>query len=354
MAPDLSAPFPWAGGKSLAAPLIWEHLGDIANYVEPFFGSGAVLLGAPRVTRVETVNDKDSFICCFWRAVQHDPDAVAFYADAPVNESDYHARHAWLNLRRGDLTAQLEGDPEYYDARIAGWWLWGCCLAIGGAWCIGKGAWRVIDGLLLKVGSDDDDGVGTSRGLPNIGGGHGKGAGVVGVRPVGITRGVPRISSATSGIVGRSNEEIYRWMGALCERLRYVRVCCGDWTRVLGPTPTTGVGLTGVVLDPPYEGYEDIYASNDGVSVASAVQRWALEHGNDPLLRIALCGYCGDNDLPGWTQVAWKAKGGYGNQRKDGTNDNAHRETIWFSPHCLKKCQEELFSAFGRGYGGVQ
>ncbi len=40
--------------------------------------------------------------------------------------------------------------------------------------------------------------------------------------------------------------------------------------------------------------------------------------------------------MPDWECVPWKAKGGYGSQRKDGSNDNAHRERLWFSPHCLK------------------
>ena len=42
---DLRAPFPWFGGKSRVAPLVWDRFGDVPNYVEPFFGSGAVLLG---------------------------------------------------------------------------------------------------------------------------------------------------------------------------------------------------------------------------------------------------------------------------------------------------------------------
>jgi DNA adenine methylase len=41
----LRAPFPWFGGKSRAAHLVWAAFGDVPNYVEPFFGSGAVLLG---------------------------------------------------------------------------------------------------------------------------------------------------------------------------------------------------------------------------------------------------------------------------------------------------------------------
>jgi len=38
---------PWFGGKSRAAHLVWAAFGDVSNYVEPFFGSGAVLLAVP-------------------------------------------------------------------------------------------------------------------------------------------------------------------------------------------------------------------------------------------------------------------------------------------------------------------
>ena len=40
----LKAPFPYFGGKSTIAHLVWERFGRVNNYVEPFFGSGAVLL----------------------------------------------------------------------------------------------------------------------------------------------------------------------------------------------------------------------------------------------------------------------------------------------------------------------
>ena len=59
----LQAPFVWFGGKSRAAPLIWPRLGEVANYVEPFAGSLAVLLGSPRIATHETVNDLDGFVC---------------------------------------------------------------------------------------------------------------------------------------------------------------------------------------------------------------------------------------------------------------------------------------------------
>jgi DNA adenine methylase len=57
MSGDLRAPFPWFGGKSRVAPLVWERFGNVPNYVEPFFGSGAVLLGRPHPPKTETVND---------------------------------------------------------------------------------------------------------------------------------------------------------------------------------------------------------------------------------------------------------------------------------------------------------
>ena len=61
----LRAPFPWFGGKSRAAPMIWEALGDVGAYIEPFAGSLATLLARPTHHRghVETVNDLDRYVC---------------------------------------------------------------------------------------------------------------------------------------------------------------------------------------------------------------------------------------------------------------------------------------------------
>ena len=43
----LKAPFPYFGGKSRAAALVWPRFGVVRNYCEPFFGSGAMLLARP-------------------------------------------------------------------------------------------------------------------------------------------------------------------------------------------------------------------------------------------------------------------------------------------------------------------
>src|SRR5512146_587901 len=101
-------PFVYFGGKSPVASIVWQALGpDVANYVEPFFGSGAVLFLRPRVGHIETVNDADGFVANFWRAIQRDPDAVAMAADNPVNECDLHARHLWLLGQRERITERL-------------------------------------------------------------------------------------------------------------------------------------------------------------------------------------------------------------------------------------------------------
>ena len=75
------APFPWFGGKSKAASLVWALLGDVDHYAEPFFGSGAVLLNRPhpcnRPYHSETVNDLDGFLVNLWRSTQWQPEATA-------------------------------------------------------------------------------------------------------------------------------------------------------------------------------------------------------------------------------------------------------------------------------------
>ena len=308
----LRAPFPWFGGKSTIAADVWARLGDCPNFVEPFFGSGAVLLSRPHAPHTETVNDKDALLANFWRAVQADPDAVAHHADWPVNEADLHARHYWLVTEGAARVARLQGDPLGYDAQVAGWWVWGACAWIGSGWCSGKGPWRWTGEEWVR----SSDGPRVNHKIPHVGN---------------AGRGLHRPERAAF---------IGEWIAALSARLRHVRVACGDWTRVLGPSVTTSHGLTAVFLDPPYgdsgDGRATVYAQDD-LTVAAAARQWAVENGDDPLLRIAFAGYDGEHEYPpGWQAVRWKAKGGYGSQGDGRGRDNATRETVWFSPHCIR------------------
>lgn len=312
----LKSPFPYFGGKSRVAHLVWERFGDVRNYVEPFFGSGAVLLGRPHPPGTETVNDLDCYLANFFRALQANPDGVAYWADWPVNEADLLARHKWL-ITQAEFRGRMRSEPEFYDVKIAGWWVWGLCSWIGHGWC------QQESQQLPHLG---DAGMGINRKLPHLGS-----AGM------GINRKLPHLGDAGRG------EMIRCYFAELSNRLRMVRVACGDWTRVLGESVTVKHGLTGVFLDPPYSSSEHSLTYSAHSDVGAEVRQWALENGEHPLLRIALCGYEGEHDMPEtWRCLAWKARGGYGSQGNGRGRENARRERVWFSPHCLQPDQGRL------------
>lgn len=327
----LKAPFPYFGGKSRAAGTVWAAFGTVANYVEPFAGSAAMLLNAPKGKRIETVNDADGFVANFWRAIAHAPDAVAHHADWPCNEVDLFARHSWLVRQTADLTERLHADPQFFDAKIAGWWCWGVCNWIGDGWCSGTGPW-VHDGEKLidsrQLPHLGDAGKGINRKLPHLGAG------------MGINRQTdhPR------------RQFIQDWFNALHQRLRDVRVCCGDWRRVVKYSVITLHGLTGVFLDPPYtKGAMDYAAGGVGTDLPLQVQAWCAANGQDPQLRIVLCGHAGEHDAllqHGWHLRTWTARKGYA--ISDEAVQNSKDETLWCSPHCVPVLPEfDLFSALG-------
>jgi hypothetical protein len=321
----LKAPFPWFGGKSRVADLVWSRFGEVGNYVEPFAGSLAVLLGRPSEPHVETVNDLNGFLANFWRAVKHAPGDVARYSDSPVNECDLHARHVWLLQRAVGLPERLMGDPDYFDRELAGYWVWGLCCWIGSGWCSGQGAWWPDDSGALTKGNA---GRGVNRKLPHLGD-AGRG----------VNRQLPHLGDAGQGVnrklphLGNAGR-LVPWMQALSARIDRVRVACGDWTRVCGPSVARHSGQAAVFLDPPYDGFGDLY-THGVASVAEDVRKWAVESGEGKM-RIALCGYEGMDIPSSWECVSWKANGGFGSTRKDGVNANANRERLWFSPACIR------------------
>lgn len=340
------SPYPYYGGKSKIAAAIWERLGTPRNYVEPFLGSAAVLLARPDPDwrgAVETVNDANGYISNFWRALQADPDRVAYYADWPINENDLHARHWWLINRREHLRARLEGDADWFDAQAAGWWVWGMAAWIGSGFCETNGPWVQVDGKLVKQSG------GTKRQLIHAGS-AGQGVARKLIHAGNGGRGVAR-QRIHAGDGGRGG--LYGYLNGLAERTARVRVACGDWQRVCGHSVTTAHGLTGVYLDPPYRfdgRATNLYGSHESASVFDETVAWALAHGSDPLMRIALSGY-GDDDTmaafeaAGWSALRWKAVKGFGGQRQNGDNANRQREVVWFSPRCIAPALEPVQSA---------
>ena len=324
----LAAPFPYFGGKSGACEQVWQAFGNVKNYVEPFAGSAAMLLGAPDGKRIATINDADGFVANFWRAIAQDPEAVAHHADWPCNEVDLFARHSWLVRQTGTLTDSLHNDPDWFDAKIAGWWCWGLCNWIGAGFCDGKGPWvhdgqKIVDKREIKPADRD---AGISRRLPHLGN-AGKG----------INRQLPHLGDAGQGHPRRAY--IMEWFGKLHDRLRDVRVTCGDWSRVVKESVTTRHGLTGLFLDPPYlKGSMDYgSAGGMGLGIDERVREWCIENGSNPKLRVVLCGHANDHDfllLMGWHTRTWKARRGYA--LTDEAVANSAGETLWCSPHCVR------------------
>lgn len=285
--------FPYFGGKSLISKHVWKVFGNPSIYCEPFFGSGAMLWDRPDVSRnsIEVVNDMDGFVINFWRAVKHDPSAVASWADYPVFELDMHARNQWMITKRSDteFVETLRSDPEYYDAKIAGWWVWGQSTFIGSGWA-----------------SD------SNKSRPQIS------------RPSGVHK---------TSVRGRLDE----WMSMFSERLRYVNVLCGSWDRAVQDSIVYSEKGTCVFLDPPYDpAIRDNRCYSVDVNCSHQVRDWAIAHG-DSDLKIALCGYDIEHDhyMPAtWHRYRWKANGGYGNMGDKRARGNKSKEVVWFSPAC--------------------
>lgn len=405
MSEALRAPFPWFGGKRRVADVVWRAFGqNVPNYIEPFAGSLAVLLARPGgAGKIETVNDRDRYLANFWRAVTHEPEAVAAAADWPVNEADLHARHKWL-VNQAEFRERMHQDPDFYDVKIAGWWVWGLCQWIGGGWCVEPNNHKhpKLDGIGKGVHSEAGhhklphlavkaDGACAGRGVhssanhrkrPELDGtAPGRGVHSEGAHAAGINPGqAPHLSSEMGafsasayspgrrpdmshagqgvhlpslgndrGLNGVAAAPCVDWFRALQVRLRRVRVACGDWRRVLGNSVLgKGKNVGGrrpcaVFLDPPYSHeFRDPYLySEDDAAISAQVREWALEHGDDPDLRIALCGYAGEHEMPAsWTEHAWKAARGYAAE----DNTNRELERVWFSPHCLPiEAQRGLF-----------
>lgn len=131
---DYKCLFPYPGGKSTVADIVWQRFGKVNAYREPFTGSGAVFWCAPYQPSNVILNEINPYIVNVWRALQADSEAVAHYADSPVFEADLHAKHLWL-VQQGEFRERMLIDPDHYDAKIAGWWLWGASCWIGRQWC---------------------------------------------------------------------------------------------------------------------------------------------------------------------------------------------------------------------------
>jgi hypothetical protein len=304
-----------------------------------------------------------------------------------VHNCDLIARHLWLVNEGRERIARMEADPDFFDAKVAGWWVWGINAWIGSGWCSGNGPWIVRDGECVdsrKLPHLGDAGQGVNRQLPHLGD---AGQGVnrqlphLGDAGQGVNRKLPHLGDAGRGVHGKgdfagggsglppnvwTNETntgngIRDYFNALASRLRRVRVCCGDWRRVLTRGALAYGDTVGVFLDPPYLGdvrTRDLYRV-DNHDIADAVREWAIANGNDRHMRIVLAGYADEHDgkMPdSWLMHVYSGTKAYGTTGAVGSgrgNDaNRHEERLWFSPGCLNASgTNDLFALATEGGG---
>lgn len=387
----LKAPFTYFGGKSTVADIVWAALGQPKHYIEPFFGSGAVLLKRPDyipTKHMETVCDKDGYVANAWRGMQFAPDELAKFCDWPVNHADLNARRKYLN-DNADLLLRLCDDPEYFDAKMAGYWIWAMSCWIGSG-LTRKDSMPRVDG---EVGvnqyrgtrkttagkrshlSHDGRGIaqGLSRNRPQValqGGVHEQIPSLRDDR--GVNNQIPLLNHETGGVCRRPcygasgahgvhkttltaepdplldvrdpyTPGLYSWFRELSERLRRVRVVCGDWNRVCGGDWQDDRGTCGIFFDPPYNPEKcnrdpKIY-TEESANVADEVREWCRKRGALKTYRIVLAGYYDEHASlvdDGWTVHRWSAHGGFANRGKGKTRGevNRHKEALFFSPHC--------------------
>lgn len=126
----LRPPLTYYGGKTSLAARIAALLPAHTHYVEPFAGSLAVLL-AKTPARMETVNDRDGDLMCFWRVLRDRPGklerACALTPHARAEHAAAHgdltglddlerARRVWIRLTQGRAgTMRTTGWRHYAD-----------------------------------------------------------------------------------------------------------------------------------------------------------------------------------------------------------------------------------------------
>ena len=329
---DLKAPFPYFGGKRAIADVVWTALGDVANYVEPFAGSAAVLLNRPSPIRgSETLNDYSCALINAWRAIVQKPEELTARLVGPVAEVETEAQHWALIQREFDLRREL-GDPDYCDVRLAAFWIRGANEWIGSGWGCADGPWswdRVTgwtkrNRQLPHLG---DAGTGINRQLPHLGN-----AGT------GINRKLPHLGDAGTGEYESRCDFVFGWLSSLRDRLVGVRLACGSWERVLTSSVCQKHGLTAVFLDPPYDETEYVYGDATA-SLTKEAREWCRTEGSKPEFRTILAGRGTEHDellTLGWTKQLWTANRGYSHARNNGRKE----EALWFSPFCLKKVSD--------------
>ena len=282
------------------ASFIWLKLGDVDNYIEPFFGGGSVLLSRPswHTLNREIINDINHYLINFWRAMKYDPFELAWRVHGPASNAEVDACYNYLF--NADL-GKVREDPEWFDIKAAAYWIIGMSATIGSEFTMLGG-----DNCPSPIRKD-----GQQRQIGILGSGQG----------------VFRTEYKTL-------KDLEGYFDKLRDRIMNVRIFSRDWKSVVTPA-VIGQGDIGIFLDPPYEmeGRDKLYAHDDGDTIAIEAAQWAVDNCN---YRIIYAGYMSDklNSIfpKEWERKPWKAQGGFSNANTKKDNLNREKETLWLSP----------------------
>jgi D12 class N6 adenine-specific DNA methyltransferase len=247
----IAPPYPWFGGKSKAASLVWTYLGDPQVYYEPFAGALAVLLRREKPVTKEYVGDKDAFVANFWRALANDPNEVRRHVRWPMIEHDFHARVRWLTEECSIIVDKIHDDHTWYDAEIAGCWAW------------------VVSASLHPTR------------WPTIGD-----------HPRGLNN-------------GQSDTKWNERFDRLATRVQRLHVRT-SWQAAVRDQPKDATKA--VFFDPPYKllsRESRLYRSEVHDDLHTEVEQWCLDRSSDPTWRIVCAGFEGDFALEGWAVTTW-------------------------------------------------
>ena len=339
--------------------------------------------------------------CNFWRAIRSDPEQVAHWADYPTIHQDLTARHRWLIQWATEQAPKLSEDPDYCDAKAAGWWVWGISLWIGPGWCQpghrekqpmlqehqgGRGISQQRIGGRPHMHNSSATGSGVSAQKQFISerrphakshpGGQGVSMQTIhdkrprvpdkrGGRGVAAQRAsrdqdrdrkvsdqMPMVPSQCGGqkvsAHSRTRTDLLDWFDRLAARLKGVIVLNRGWESAVTPTvlmqtPSGPKPPVGILLDPPYltEERSKIYGSDmvlgESNRVARASYEWALAHGDK--YRVAYCCHEGDFPVPDGWKFETNTFGGI----KDEKRFAERRDQVMFSPACVQDRQATLW-----------
>ena len=273
----MEPPLPYFGGKAKIASYFWKRFGKANIYLEPFAGMAATILLRPTTSfptsSRETINDNDAMIANFFRSLKIAPEEVFENAEDPPIEVELVARQRAIVEGRDRLQKMLV-DVNFCDPKLAGWFMY--CRA---------------HAVRPRSKSNKPE--------------------------------LDKPSFHAGGMLSKKRRDNgLEEVTAFKERLRDVRICFGDYKRLLvdAEVKVPKAHIVAILADPPYRKTGTMYAEKQ-FDHAPLLER-CVELGRRENVRIALCGYWGDYTMPDdWTVERWYPK-------------KKSLETVWYSPAC--------------------